>query len=236
MRMHVAEPMRLSSHGVNQDWWLTRRPSLKHFGGIVPSLAPLHIHTEINLGVNSRSNQSLHRSHNRGTSELWQTIHPSKEWELHNRVANVAIVELFNEFWIKVTEDRATIGDEELSTRFGGFEADEGGGTRGTGSYELVVHSNEEVLPTLLVHGLIHRASFFPIHSRPSTHRMQRVQTSLHTQSFVELDKPLLLLHQIKFTKDDSAIVYHLLFDLHSVFFKVRQLTLGIVGSKPDIG
>jgi hypothetical protein len=139
--MDVAKPGWFTSHWVHHDWCLPRRTGLQHFGIVISALTPRHFDAEIDLGVNGGRDQSLESAHEGCLQGFREIVNPSKERELHDRVSNIALVELFHKVRVKITEDATTIGDQEFSSRFGGLEADKSGGPRSTGSDKLIVHT-----------------------------------------------------------------------------------------------
>mmetsp|Transcript_19967 Transcript_19967/g.43420 ORF Transcript_19967/g.43420 Transcript_19967/m.43420 type:complete len:356 (+) Transcript_19967:169-1236(+) len=236
MRVDIAKPMRLSRDGVNQNWWLARRPSLKHFDLIVSPLTPLQIHGEIHLGINRRARQSLDRPHNTRPRKLRQIVHPPEERQLHHRIPNVAIVQLLHEFRLQIPKDLTSVRDEELPSLLGGLEAHERRGARSARSDEFVVHADEEVLATLLVDGLVDGGILIAVDGGSGRDRVEGIEAGVHADGFVELDEALLRFHEVEFAEDDGAVVDHFLFDFHGVFFDVGELSVDVVGCEADVG
>mmetsp|Transcript_33924 Transcript_33924/g.72322 ORF Transcript_33924/g.72322 Transcript_33924/m.72322 type:complete len:248 (-) Transcript_33924:51-794(-) len=236
MRVHVAEPVRLPGDRVDQDRRLAWRPGLEHLHVIVPPLAPLQIHGEVDLGIDGGARQSLHRPHDSRLQEVGQVVHPPEEGELHHRVPDVAFVQFLDELRLEIPEDLPAVRDEELAPLLGCLEADEGRRPGSPRAHELVVHPNEKVLPALLVHGLVHRRVLVAVHGRSGRDRMEGIQAGVHPDRLVELHEAGLLLHEVELPKDDGAVLDHLPLNFHGVFPHVGELSLDVVRGEADVG
>lgn len=84
--------------------------------------------------------------------------------------------------------------------------------------------TNEEVLATLLVDGLVNGAVLLSIDGGSGTHAVERIQADLHTQRTVHGLEALLALHQIEIPKDDGTAFLHLVLDFGRIVLKVLKL------------
>ena len=221
---------------MDQNRWLTWRPSLEHLHIIIPSLTPLQIHRKVHLRINRGAGQTFNRSHNTRLNKSWQIVHPSEEGKFHHRIPDVAIVQLLNEVGPQVTKDLSSIGNEEFSTSLGGLETDKCRSTWSTCADEFIVHPNEEVFTTFLIDRLVDWGVLISIDGRPGRDGVERIETCLHPECLVEFDKSILLFHQVEFTKDDSAVVHHLLLNFHGMFPDVSQLSINIATGETNVG
>mmetsp|Transcript_38104 Transcript_38104/g.113850 ORF Transcript_38104/g.113850 Transcript_38104/m.113850 type:complete len:331 (+) Transcript_38104:825-1817(+) len=210
------------------DGRLRGRPGLEHLCAVVSPLPPPKIDAEVHLGVDRRGGQSLDPPHDGSLHELRQAVDPTEEGQLHDGIPDVAVVETLDEVGREIAEHGPSVGDDEFSSRLGRLEADEGGGAGGAGSDELVVHADEEVLPALLVHGLVHGTPLLPIDGRTCADRMERIEAHLHPHGLVHGLKSLLRLHQVEPPKDDRRAILHPLLDLRRVVPKVRELRVDV--------
>mmetsp|Transcript_15079 Transcript_15079/g.28369 ORF Transcript_15079/g.28369 Transcript_15079/m.28369 type:complete len:359 (+) Transcript_15079:649-1725(+) len=226
MTVHIAKPSRISRHGMNHNGRLFGCPSLQHFHIVISSLTPLQIHTEIHLGINRSRCQSPNHIHQRLLNGTWNIVQPSKKGQFHDGITNGSLVQLFHQGWFQISKDGTSISNEKFTSRLGSLETYKSCSTRSSSPYKFIVHPDKEVFTTFLIDCFVDRTVLGPINGRSGTDGMKRIQARIHSKCRIKLYKSVLLLHEIKVTKDDSSILHHESFELHGILLKVFQLCL----------
>lgn len=141
MRMNIAEPGGVTGDGVDDNGWLGGCSCLEHAGVVVSTLSPSELHIKVDLGVDGGGGCCLESPHDGFLHKAGEVVDPSKEGQLHDRVPDTTVVELFHQIRAQITKHLASVGNQELTTLLGSLETNKGCSPRSTGSHKLIVHS-----------------------------------------------------------------------------------------------